>query len=155
MSNIETLRVDSSLGTPYVRFNQTQDFISRGARRSMSSSRCSSISSRSTRNSRARSSGVDSTQSTRSSQYSCSTASHGPKLFAIDTNSNKNSKHPVTVALTKDVKDRPFVMRILLDPCCTGTELISAKVANSLGLNIRPATYRETYTSVAGKFNTY
>ena len=45
-------------------------------------------------------------------------------------------------------------MRILLDPCCTGTGLISARVADSLGLNIRPATHHGTFTSVGGKFNT-
>ena len=45
-------------------------------------------------------------------------------------------------------------MRILLDPCCTGKGLISARVADSLGLDIRPATHRRTFTSVGGKFNT-
>ena len=45
-------------------------------------------------------------------------------------------------------------MRTLLDPCCTGAGLISARVTDSLGLDIRPATHRGTFTSVGGKFNT-
>jgi len=120
----------------------------------MSSSRRSSIISRPSRSPRSRSSSVDSNNSGLSSQNSYSTELHGPEVFAISTNSNKSSKHPVTVALTKDAKGSPFVMRILLDPCCTGTGLISARVADSLGLDIRPATHRGTFTSVGGKFNT-
>ena len=118
----------------------------------MSSSRRSSISSRPSRSPRSTSSSVD--PDDWSAQYSYSTVSRGPKVFTINTNSNKSNKHPVTVALTKDVKGNPFVMRILLDPCCTGAGLISARVAESLGLDIRPATQRGTFTSVGGKFNT-
>ena len=88
------------------------------------------------------------------SQYSYSLKSRGPEVFTISTNSNKSSKHPVTMTLTKDIKSSPFVMRVLLDPCCTGTGLISARVADSLGLDIRPATHRGTSTPVGGNFNT-
>ena len=88
-----------------------------------------------------------------SAQYSYSTASRGPKVFAINTNSNKNKKHPVTVALTRDANGNPIVMRILLDPCCTWTGLISARLSDSLGLNIRPATHRGTFISAGGKFD--
>ena len=42
MSSIETRSVDSSLGTPFVSFDQARDSISRGSRRSMRSSRRSS-----------------------------------------------------------------------------------------------------------------
>ena len=140
----------ASLGlrTPFTIFDQARDSISGGSTRSMSSSRRSSISSRPSRSPRSRSSSVDSNNW--SAQYSYITASCG-QVFTISTNSNKSSKHPVTtMALTKDVKGSPFVMRILLDPCCTGTGHISARVADSLGLDIRPATHRGTFTSVGG-----
>ena len=39
MSSTETRSVDSSLGTPFVRFDQARDSISRGSQRSTSSSR--------------------------------------------------------------------------------------------------------------------
>ena len=58
------------------------------------------------------------------------------------------------MALTKGVKDKPLVMRVLLDSCCTRTGLISAGVADSLGLNIQPATHCGTFTFVSGKFYT-
>ena len=45
-------------------------------------------------------------------------------------------------------------MRVLVDPCCTGAGLISARVADSVGLAIRPATHRGTFTSTSGKFDT-
>ena len=152
MSSTETRSVDSSLGTPFVRFDQARDSISRSSQRSMSSSRRSSISSRPSHSPRPTSSSVDSNDWL--AQYSYSTASsRGPEGFAISTNSIKSSKRLITVALTKDVKGSPFVMRILLDPCCTGTGHISARVADSLGLDIRPATHRGTFTSVGGKFN--
>ena len=151
MSSTETRSVNSSLVTPFVSFAQARDSISRGSRHSMSSSRRSSISSNPSRSSRSRSSSVDSNDW--SAQCSYSTVSRG-QVFTISTNSNKSNKHPVTVTLTKDAKGSPFVMRILLDPCCTGTGLISARVADSLGLDIRPATHRGTFTSVGGKFNT-
>ena len=58
------------------------------------------------------------------------------------------------MALTKDSNGNPIVTRTLLDPYCIGTEFISARVADSLGLDIRSATHRGTFTSVGGKFNT-
>ena len=116
MSSTETRSVDSPLGTPFVSFDQAQDYISRGSRRSMSSSRRSSISSRPSRSPCSRGSSVDSNNSGWSSQYSYSTESRGPQEFAVSTNSNKSSKHPVTVALTTNVKGSPFVIRVLLDP---------------------------------------
>ena len=96
-------------------------------------SESSSIRSKPIRSSHSRNSSVDSNDW--SAQYSYSTASRGPELFASNTNST------VTMTLTKDANGKPIVMRILLDPCCTGTRLISARVADSLGLDIHTTCY--------------
>ena len=57
------------------------------------------------------------------------------------------------MTLTRDANGNPIAMGTLLDPCCIGTGLISARVDDSLGLDIRPATHRGTFTSVSGKFD--
>ena len=41
-----------------------------------------------------------------------------------------------TVALAKDIEGNPFVMRVLIYPCCTGKGLVSAGVAKILGLKV-------------------
>ena len=112
---------ESSLGSHQVRFDQVRDSLSgRRTRRSRSSSarsRNSSLSSRSSSR-RSRSSSVNS----RSVEmlHSESSKSRG-YVFAVDADSNaRKNKHPVTVALTRDVNGRPSVLRTLIDACCTG-----------------------------------
>ena len=78
-------------------------------------------------------------------------ASHGPEVFAINTNSKDSDKHPTPVGLTKDSEGNPLVMRILIDPCCTGTGPISARAAKRLGLPMKPTTHGGTFISVRGK----
>ena len=58
------------------------------------------------------------------------------------------------MTLTRDANGNPIVVRTLLDPCCTGTGLISARVADSFWLDIRPATHRGTFASIGGKLDT-
>ena len=74
-------------------------------------------------------------------------------VFAVDADSNaRKNKHPVTVALTRDVNGRPSVLRTLIDACCTGRGLISEKTVKSLGLKMTKKSHGGTYTSVGGKF---
>ena len=80
------------------------------------------------------------------------------EVFTVDANASEASKkcykHPVTMALAKDANGNPVVMRTLIDSCCTGKGLVALKIANTLGLDIRPATYYGTLTFVGGKFLT-
>ena len=77
-------------------------------------------------------------------------------MYAVDKDSHANSakceKHPVTVALAKGVNGTPMVMRVLLDVCCTGTELIALKTVKEQGLKPVKDARQGTYTSVGGNF---